>query len=58
MNTKKTNKPNNNQNKYVEKCEGCFDNDGTCFCVVCEKIYCKMCENQIHMVPSNMNHER
>jgi hypothetical protein len=58
MNTKKTMKQSTNQTKYAEKCEGCYDNDGVCFCCVCEKIYCKMCETQIHMVPSNMNHER
>ena len=57
MNTKKTNRGRNNQ-KYVEKCEGCYDNDGVCICVACEKVYCKMCETQIHMVPSNLNHER
>ena len=57
MNTKKTNKI-NNPSKYIEKCEGCFENDGNCFCIICEKVYCKLCETQIHMVPSNMSHER
>ena len=58
MNTKKTTNRGGKNTKYVEKCEGCFEIDGVCFCVACEKVYCKMCEAQIHMVPSNMNHER
>lgn len=58
MNTKRTNKQPASDNKYVEKCEGCFENDGTCFCVVCEQILCKVCENTIHSVPINMSHER
>jgi len=41
-----------------EKCEGCYENDGQCFCLNCEKIYCKFCENHIHNVPVNRSHER
>jgi hypothetical protein len=41
-----------------ERCDGCFDGEGQCFCVNCEKIFCKMCEDQIHVVPSNRLHER
>lgn len=41
-----------------ERCDGCFEGLGVCFCVNCEKIFCRMCEDQIHIVPSNRNHER
>jgi len=50
-----------NKNKRVfptEKCEGCFDSDGVCFCVNCEKIFCKACEDQIHVIPIYKSHER
>ncbi len=43
---------------YAEKCDGCFDGIAICFCVNCEKIFCRMCEEQIHIVPSNRLHER
>ncbi len=49
---------NNNTFPQVDKCDGCFENDGTCFCVNCEKIFCKLCEDQIHIIPSNKLHER
>ncbi len=49
----------NRQQKFpVEKCEGCFDLDGNCFCVSCEKIFCKACEDQIHIIPIYKTHER
>ena len=32
-----------------DKCDGCFEGEGTCFCTNCGKIYCKICEDQIHM---------
>jgi len=41
-----------------EKCEGCFELDGNCFCLHCEKVYCKTCEDHIHNIPVNSNHER
>lgn len=41
-----------------ERCDGCFDGEGHIFCVNCEKIYCKDCEDQIHIVPVNRLHER
>ena len=41
-----------------EKCDGCFDGEGLWFCNNCEKIYCKNCEEQLHMVPANRNHDR
>jgi hypothetical protein len=52
------NNPNKNRNMPVEKCEGCFDLDGVCFCVNCEKIFCKSCEDQIHIIPIYKSHER
>ena len=48
----------NMTNMNGEKCDGCFEGYAVCFCVNCEKIFCKMCEDQIHIVPSNRHHER
>ena len=41
-----------------EKCEGCFQGNGVVFCTECGKIYCKTCEDQLHVIPSFRNHER
>ena len=46
----------NSQSK--DKCDGCYEGEGVCYCATCGKIYCKICEDQIHIVPSNRNHER
>lgn len=43
---------------YVEKCDGCFEADAVCYCKECEKSYCSLCENQIHVVPAYRNHQR
>jgi hypothetical protein len=42
----------------TERCDGCYDREAQCFCLNCEKIYCKLCEDQIHIVPNNRLHER
>ena len=47
-----------NNNSMKEKCEGCFEADGIVYCANCGKIYCKTCEDQIHIVPANRLHER
>ena len=54
---------NNNLNNinvipYQEKCEGCFQGDGIVFCTECGKIYCKTCDDQLHVIPSFRTHER
>lgn len=49
---------NNMQYDQKEKCEGCYEGDGVVYCTNCGKIYCKICEDQIHVVPSNRLHER
>ena len=41
-----------------EKCEGCFQSNGIVFCTECGKIYCKTCDDQLHVIPSFRNHER
>lgn len=41
-----------------EKCEGCFNGTGYCFCNECGKIYCKICDDQLHVVPAFREHER
>ena len=48
----------NNMTHYQEKCEGCFQGDGIVFCTECGKIYCKTCDDQLHVIPSYRNHER
>jgi hypothetical protein len=56
------NEPNNNMTSinqlFVEKCEGCFQGEGFNFCSECGKIYCKTCDDQLHVIPSFRNHER
>ena len=58
MNNQMNNYNNNMPTTNGEKCDGCFDGYAVCFCITCEKIFCKMCEDQIHIVPSNRQHER
>ena len=41
-----------------DKCEGCFQGDGYCFCTNCGKIYCKICDDQLHVVPAYRSHDR
>ena len=57
-----SNDPNNNLSSsnqiFAEKCEGCFQGDGIIFCSECGKIYCKTCDDQLHVIPSFRNHER
>lgn len=57
--------PNEQNNNYTsmnqlfnEKCEGCFQGEGIIFCSECGKIYCKTCDDQLHVIPSYRNHER
>jgi len=49
---------NNNKNIINENCEGCFSNFGHCFCSDCSKIYCKICDDQLHIIPAFRNHQR
>jgi len=61
INTLNSNNNNNypNQN-YIphEKCDGCFENDAIIFCNNCNQLYCKNCDNLIHTIPSNSNHDK
>ena len=41
-----------------EKCEGCFQGNGILFCNECGKIFCKTCDEQLHVIPSFRDHER
>lgn len=41
-----------------EVCDGCYNSLGLVYCSECEFVLCKMCENQIHMIPSNTKHEK
>ena len=43
---------------FQEKCEGCYQGDGVVFCTECGKIFCKTCDDQLHVIPSFRNHER
>lgn len=40
------------------KCDGCYIRDAINYCVQCKQCYCKICDDQIHIVPSNRNHEK
>ena len=52
--------PNNNINNNIniEKCEGCYQGEGYFYCTNCNKVYCKICDDQLHIIPSFRNHER
>ena len=52
------NEQNNTNLQFSEKCEGCFQGEGIIFCSECGKIYCKTCDDQLHVIPSFSNHER
>ena len=53
-----TNIFNPNKNIIQENCEGCFSNLGHCYCSDCGKIYCKICDDQLHIIPAFRNHSR
>ena len=40
------------------KCDGCYQGDAICFCINCGQSYCKICDEQIHMIPSNVLHQK
>ncbi len=40
------------------KCDGCYEGDAICFCVQCGQYYCKICDDQIHLVPANSLHQK
>lgn len=46
------------QQQSIEKCEGCYQGDAFCFCSTCGKLYCKICDDQLHIVPAYRHHER
>ena len=60
LNISNINKENINTNNNInkEKCDGCFLPEALYYCFQCKKQYCGICDNQIHIVPSNRNHER
>ena len=48
-----------NPRKYPQiKCDGCYEGDANCFCVQCGQYYCKICDEQIHIIPANNNHQK
>ena len=51
---------NNNliNNNTIEKCEGCFQGEGDVYCSNCGKVYCKICDDQLHIIPAYRTHER
>lgn len=44
--------------KVYEQCDGCYSHTGEIYCSSCEMVLCNACEEQIHIIPSNQNHER
>ena len=40
------------------KCDGCYEGDAICYCVQCGQYYCKICDEQIHIIPVNNNHQK
>jgi len=58
INNNITNNNINNKNIIQENCEGCFSNIGHCYCSDCGKIYCKICDDQLHIIPAFRNHSR
>ena len=50
---------NMNLKKYPQiKCDGCYEGDAICYCVQCGQYYCKICDEQIHIIPANNNHQK
>jgi hypothetical protein len=48
-----------NPRKYPQiKCDGCYEGDAICYCVQCGQYYCKICDEQIHIIPANSNHQK
>ena len=48
-----------NPKRYNQiKCDGCFENDAICYCVQCGQYYCKICDEQIHVIPVNSTHQK
>ena len=48
-----------NLKKYPQiKCDGCYEGDAICYCVQCGQYYCKICDEQIHIIPANNNHQK
>ena len=52
------NNTNNIQTDSIKKCDGCFQGDSSVYCTNCDKFFCKICDDQIHVVPFNRNHVR
>jgi palmitoyltransferase len=51
--------PQYNSQRYPPiKCDGCYEGDAICFCVQCGQYYCKICDDQIHLVPANSLHQK
>ena len=46
------------QNYPPIKCDGCYEGNAICFCVQCGQHYCKVCDDQIHMIPANSMHQK
>ena len=48
-----------NPKKYPQmKCDGCYEGDAICYCVQCGQYFCKICDEQIHIIPANNNHQK
>ena len=58
LNTEHNINNNINNNNTIEKCEGCFQGEGAVYCTNCGKVYCKICDDQLHIVPAYRTHER
>ena len=48
-----------NTRKYPQiKCDGCYEGEAICYCVQCGQYLCKICDEQIHIIPANNNHQK
>lgn len=50
--------PGYSNQKPEKRCDGCFDGEAAVFCKDCNKQFCKICEDQIHIIPVHRNHQR
>lgn len=50
--------PGSSNQKSERRCDGCFEGEAVVFCKDCSKQYCKICEDQIHIIPVHRNHQR
>lgn len=59
MNSQEINQQKQIPQNISNKCEGCFQGEGYVFCITCGKVFCRICDDQLHnLIPAFKSHER